>query len=267
MAAVTTEPRTQQPRAVPTAWRLPGLSIVLPCHDEAENVAAVVGDARRAGNLFAFDHEVIVVDDGSTDDTRRIAEVLAAQDPHVRVVVHEHNRGYGAAVRSGIAASRLDWVLLTDGDGQFDLLELEGFVPMTRRNDLLMGFRILRADPAPRRAAAWAWNQLMERTFAVGVRDVDCAFKLARGDALRALPLTSDGAMISTELLVRARQLGWRVSEIGVHHRPRMAGESSGGDLHVVARAFRERRALRHALRDEARGERRQLRLPRPTTT
>lgn len=267
MTTVTTEPRPDVARATPLTWRLPGLSIVLPCYDEADNVAGAVADARRAGNLFAKEYEIVVVDDGSADATGRIARVLAAQDPHVRVVAHEENRGYGAAMRSGIAASRLPWVLLTDGDRQFDLLELEGFLPLVDRYDLLIGFRILRADPVGRRAAAWAWNQLVRKTFDLDVRDVDCAFKLARGEALRALSLRSDGAMVSTELLVRASDLGWRTTEVGVHHRPRVAGEASGGDLRVVRRAFAERRALRRTLRDEARTERRSVSVPRPTTT
>jgi glycosyltransferase involved in cell wall biosynthesis len=235
--------------------RLPGLSIVLPCYDEEPNVAAAVAEAQRAADRFAREHEVIVVDDGSSDDTRRIAEALAAADPRVRVVVHEDNRGYGAAVRSGFTASRMPWVLLTDGDLQFDLEELSAMVPLAASHDLVAGFRIDRADPLHRRVAAHAWNRLVRRSFGVGVRDVDCAFKLMRGNALRALPLRSDGAMISTELVVRAQLAGWRVVEAGVHHRPRAAGDPTGGDPRVVLRAFRERRALARALRAEAKGD------------
>jgi hypothetical protein len=92
----------------------------------------------------------------------------------------------------------------------------------------------------------------MRASFGVGVRDVDCAFKLVRGDVLRPLPLESDGAMISTELLVRARLAGWRLAEVGVHHRPRTAGSPTGGDPRVIARAFAERRALRRRLAEQA---------------
>ncbi len=210
------------------------LSIVLPCFNEQDNVAAAVDAARRAGG-----DDIIVVDDGSRDDTLAIARSLG-----VRVVAHERNRGYGAAVRSGIAASRGDWVLLTDADLQFDLSELSRFLPLAADHDLVAGYRIDRADPLPRRLAAHAWNLLMRHSFGISVRDVDCAFKLVRGPELRALGLTSDGAMISTELLMRARTAGWRIAEVGVHHRPRRAGEASGGDVRVIVRAFRERRAL-----------------------
>jgi glycosyltransferase involved in cell wall biosynthesis len=239
--------------------QLASLAIVLPCHNEAPNVAAAIAEAERAATRFAARHEIVVVDDGSTDGTRAIAEAVDA-----RVVVHDRNRGYGAACRSGIAASRADWILLTDGDLQFDLAELERFLGPAEECDLVAGYRLRRADPPARRVAAHAWNLLMRRSFGVRVRDVDCAFKLLRGPAARALPLESDGAMVSTELLVRASQAGWRIVEVGVHHRPRTAGEPSGGDLRVIARAFRERRALLRRLRAE---RPRRSPAPQPTTT
>jgi glycosyltransferase involved in cell wall biosynthesis len=237
---------------------LDSVSIVLPCFNEAENVAEAVTQARCAAIRYAFEYEIIVVDDGSTDATREIAERAAARSPLVKVVAHDGNRGYGAAVRSGIDASSSAWVLLTDADLQFDLGELRSMLPLTVDHDLVAGYRIDRADPVARRLAAHAWNRLMRRTFGVAVQDVDCAFKLVRGDAVRALDLRSDGAMISTELLVRSAQAGLRLAEVGVHHRPRLAGNPTGGDPRVVVRAFRERRALMRGLeQDRAQGVRR----------
>ena len=241
-------------REAAAAAILTSLSIILPSFDEEPNVAEAVAEARRAGDRFAARTEVIVVDDGSADATRAIAESLAARDPRDRVVGHAHNRGYGAAVRSGIAATRSDWILITDGDRQFDLGELERFLSPAAECDLVAGYRIDRADPLPRRLAAHAWNRLMRRTFGISVRDVDCAFKLMRGEAARALALESDGAMVSSELLVRGALAGWRTAEVGVHHRPRPAGRPSGGDPRVILRAFRERRLLMRRLREEHEG-------------
>jgi Glycosyl transferase family 2 len=231
--------------AIPTAGArdprlLPGLSVVLPCYDEAANVAAAVHAARRAAARVADACEVVVVDDGSGDETAAIAAAEAARDARVRVVRHERNRGYGAAVRTGIEAARMPWVLLTDADLQFDLDELDGFLPWTAEADLVIGWRIDRRDPFVRRANAAAWNWLVQRVFGLGVRDVDCAFKLMRRDLVAPLELTCSGAMISTELLVRARARGARVRQVGVHHRPRVAGEQSGARPRVVARALRE---------------------------
>jgi len=232
--------------------RLAGLSIVLPCHDEAENVEAMIADATAAARRVADAHEILVVDDGSADATRELAAAAALRDPRVRLLVHERNRGYGAALRTGFAAARLEWVFLTDADRQFDLADLDRAVAPAERCDIVAGYRLRRADPLHRRANAHAWNALVGRTFGLAVRDVDCAFKLMRRDVIQRLPLGAEGAMVSTELLVRAQAAGAEIVELGVHHRPRTAGRSSGASPAVVLRAFRELRALHAQLRAEA---------------
>jgi glycosyltransferase involved in cell wall biosynthesis len=234
--------------AAPTVTALEGVSIVLPCHNEAPNLVAAVRMASEAGRRHAFAHEVIVVDDGSRDRTLEIATTLAASDPAVRVVVHPTNRGYGAALRSGIAAARQPWVLLTDADLQLDLAELESFVPLAGDHDVIVGYRIERQDPYGRIVAAAVWNRLVERVFRLPVRDVDCAFKLIRRNLLYELELESEGATISTELLVGLLGRDARLAELGVHHRPREAGRQSGTSPRVVARALRELIALRRRL-------------------
>lgn len=231
-----------------TPERLAGLSIVLPCYNEEQNVEAMVADARRAAQAFSDDHEIVVVDDGSSDRTGQIAAALAARSGSVRLVTHPRNRGYGGAVRSGLAAARKEWVLLTDGDRQFDMMQLEAFVPRTATADLVAGRRADRADPFGRRVAAHAWNLLVRRLFKLPLRDVDCAFKLIRRTLLEPIELTADGAMISTELVVKCARGGGRVAELDVKHRPRPAGEQSGNNPRVVARAFRELLRMRRAL-------------------
>jgi glycosyltransferase involved in cell wall biosynthesis len=231
------------------AARLPGLTVVLPCFNEAPNIAQAIREATWAAAWNAEEHEVVVVDDGSTDDTAQIAEDVARDWPQVRVVRHEENRGYGAALVSGVRAARMPWVLLTDADLQFDLDQIEHFVPLTIGADFVHGWRIDRRDPLHRRVNAAAWNWLVRRAFDLPVRDVDCAFKLIRREVVEGIPLTSSGAMISTELVVRAQANGARVRELGVEHRPRLAGEQSGANPRVVLRAFRELLQLRHELR------------------
>lgn len=234
-------------RRLPNA--LTGLTVVLPCFNEAENVAEAIGAAVDAAQSCATDYEIVVVDDGSTDETSAIAAERAATDPHVRLVVHAHNRGYGEAVRSGIDAARMPWLLLTDADLQFDLRELEDFLADAADADFVMGWRVLRRDAWHRRMNAAAWNRLVGRMFHLPVRDVDCAFKLVRTQLAQEAQLTSKGAMISTELLVKCLADGARLREHPVHHRPRPAGESSGASPKVIVRAFRELAALRRTLR------------------
>jgi 4-amino-4-deoxy-L-arabinose transferase-like glycosyltransferase len=241
-AALGVRPARRQidvPSAAP-ATLLPGLSVVLPCFDEADNVAEAIRAAIEAGAASSEHCEVIVVDDGSTDGTRRIAAACAAADPRVRVVVHERNRGYGEALRSGLRAASMPWILLTDADLQFDLGQLAELVPLTAEADLIVGRRVQRRDPAIRRLNARLWNGLVRGLFRLPVRDVDCAFKLVRAEYVRDVELRARGALISTELVVRAIAAGARVREQSVRHLPRVAGEQSGANARVVARAFRE---------------------------
>jgi glycosyltransferase involved in cell wall biosynthesis len=232
----------------PPAPLLAGLLIVLPCHNEAPNLQAVVRMASEAGRNWACEHEVIVVDDGSTDRTLALATTLAAQDPSVRVVVHPVNRGYGAALRSGIQAAGMPWILLTDADLQFDLSQLGRFAELSDEHDAIVGYRLERKDPWGRIAAAAVWNRLVHAVFGLPLRDVDCAFKLIRRKFLYALELESDGAMISTELLVGLLRRDARIVELPVEHLPRTAGRQSGTNPRVVARALRELIALRRRL-------------------
>jgi glycosyltransferase involved in cell wall biosynthesis len=252
-------PDTGRPAGTPT-WAprppdivLPGLSIVLPCLNEEGNVADAIRAAAHAAAHVSLDYEIIIVDDGSTDATTQIAAAFVQHDRRVRLVIHPAHRGYGAAIRSGIKTASMPWILLTDADLQFDLDELDDFIPATTTADLIVGWRILRRDPLQRRINAAAWNWLVRRAFHLPVRDVDCAFKLIRHSLLNDITLTTDGAMIDTELLVRCLAAGARLTELGVHHRPRINGRQTGARPTVVLHAFAELAHLHHAIATERR--------------
>jgi glycosyltransferase involved in cell wall biosynthesis len=234
--------------AAETRTKLSSLSIVLPSYNEAENVAQAVAEATAAAQRFADAYEVIVVNDGSADETLEIATELAAKQPNLRVVNHPQNRGYGAAVRSGIDAAQSDYVFLTDGDLQFDLGQIEKLLPLLETSDIVVGWRINRQDNFIRRFNAHAWNAMIRRLLKIPVKDVDCAFKLIDRRLLDRIDLVSDGAMISAELVAKCLKLGATLSEVGVEHRPRVAGEPSGNNPRVVRQAFRELIALRSIL-------------------
>ena len=221
---------------------------MLPCFNEAGNLLDMVQDALVAADRVSARVEVVIVDDGSTDGTGALAAKLAEGESRVRLVMHLVNRGYGAAVRTGIGAARMPYVLLTDADLQFDLADLGRLVPQLESADAVVGYRLRRNDPLVRRAAAAAWNRLVRTLYDLPFKDVDCAFKLFPRDVLQELELVSSGALFSTELLVRARAAGATVAEVGVHHYPRLSGKPSGGSPRVVVRAFRELARLHHSL-------------------
>ena len=205
----------------------PAISLVLPAYNEADNIEPAVRDA-AAGGALAGSWEVVVVDDGSRDDT--VAHLAALQPqlgPGLRVIRHERNRGYGAALRTGFNAAQGDLVFYTDSDNQFDLTELAGFLPLMREWDAVLGYRIDRKDARRRLLTSWVFNRLSCAVFGLTVRDLNCSFKLFRREVLQSLPLASDDFFIDTELVVRLHRGGYRYTERGVTHRPRLAGRST----------------------------------------
>lgn len=219
---------------------LGGISAVLPAYNEVAALPRTVADLRAVLAGLGGPFEIVVVDDGSTDGTGALADRLAAADPVVRAVHHPRNLGYGAALRSGFAAARLPWVFLMDADGQFDPAELPAFVEAAAAADFVVGYRPARADAGHRTLYAKVWALLMSVLLGVGVRDVDCAFKLMRRSYLDRMNLEAGGAFLSAEMLAKARRMGARFVERPVRHLPRRAGTSTGGNPRVLVRAFYE---------------------------
>lgn len=216
------------------------LSIVLPAYNEEANIGRAVRRASDVAARYCQEHEIVVVDDGSTDSTAAIVRGLAAEDPTVRLLQHERNQGYGGALKSGFLAASLDLVFFTDADNQFELEEIGQFLELIRSVDVVAGYRIKRRDPLIRRFNAKAWNYLVRAMFYVPVRDIDCAFKLFRREVFDGLELESVGATLNTELMVKLGRSGYRVIEVGVSHYPRVGGTPRGANVQVIARAFVE---------------------------
>ncbi len=223
----------------------PGISAVLPAFNEAANLPTVVPRVVAALRACTPDHEVLVVDDGSSDGTPAVLESLRADLPQLVVLRHPDNRGYGAALRSGFAAARRPWIFMMDADNQFDPAELSLLVAASPGADIVAGYRRERSDPWPRRLNAWAFFGLARLLLGPLVRDVNCAFKLMRTDLVSCLRLTADGAVINAECLAKARRKGARIVEVAVHHYPRRHGRQTGGSPRVIARAFQELIRLR----------------------
>lgn len=204
----------------------PGLSLVLPAFNEAAVIARAVGEAETALAAHFERFEVIVVDDGSRDATAAEALRAMGHAPHARLVRHDTNRGYGAALRTGFEAARFELVAFTDADCQFDIADLAPLAQLAREVPVAVGYRADRKDPWKRRFLSWGYNVLARTLLGTRVRDVDCALKVFRREALALMLPNSRGFFVNTEMLTRARQLGFDVAERAVTHRPRAAGES-----------------------------------------
>lgn len=202
------------------------LSLVIPAFNEAAVIGRAVAEAESAlGTLFA-QFEVLVVDDGSSDETAAEVQKLLPFSPRTRLLRHPHNRGYGAALRTGFEAASFDLVAFTDADCQFDLTDLGKLAPLAAEYPIVAGYRADRKDPWQRRFFSWGYNLLARTLLGTRVRDVDCALKVFRREALARLLPESRGFFVNTEMLTRVRQLGMPVVERPVAHRPRLGGES-----------------------------------------
>lgn len=230
-------PKTPQP----VITRLPGsLSLVLPAHNEEANIEVVVNQALAALPRFTDTFEIIVVDDGSKDRTGELIDALAERDGRVKPHHHKVNRGYGGALTTGFKAATGDYVMFMDSDRQFDINDLAMLTPFAGRFDIVAGFRKERNDPIHRRINALVFNLAVRTLFGIHLYDIDCAFKLFRGDLIRSMSLTAPGALINTEIQAKARRQGATLEQVGVNHYPRIAGTATGGNWRVIARAMRE---------------------------
>lgn len=224
------------------------LSLVLPAFNEAENIEAVVERVLTVLPQVLTDFEVIVVNDGSADETGAIIQQLAAVHPRVKAVHNPINLGYGGALRSGFAAGDGDLIMFMDADRQFDIADITALLPYVGHYDIIAGYRIKRSDAAYRKLYAKLFELTVLVLFGLHLHDVDCAFKIYDGALLRSLELTMPGALINTEMLALSKRRGARIVQVGVHHYPRQAGKSSGGSPKVVFRAMGETLRLRRRL-------------------
>ena len=212
------------------------LSVVLPAYNEeaviAETIAGVLAYGRKRGISF----EIIVVNDGSRDRTAAIVEDLQSAHAEVCLVTHSQNKGYGEALRSGFDAASMDWIFLMDADGQFDITQLDEFMLYAEGHDMVIGYREHRADALHRVIYGWGFTLLMNLLFDMRYVDIDCAFKLFRRSAWKAVqPIAStDHKIFTVEWLWRAKRVGLKIKELPVRHYPRMKGSQTGARLDVI---------------------------------
>lgn len=221
--------------------KLTSLSIFMPAYNEEGNIAATIIDAEKAAKRISQDYEIIIVNDGSRDRTAEIVKELAKVNPNLKLVSHASNKGYGAAVKTGLSNCKKDWIFFTDSDGQFHYDEIEKFVEASSNADLIMGYRKKRMDPFHRVFVAQVllkvWNFVL---FGLTVRDVDCAYKLFSKRVKDSVKLKTESAITVSEFIIKTKAAGFRIKQLPVIHYPRLFGEQTGGNWRVILRAAKE---------------------------
>lgn len=221
--------------------KVKSLSVFFPAYNEEKNIASSVEKALRVlKDLGIKNYEVIVIDDGSSDGTDRVADDLAKKYSCVRVIHHPKNLGYGEALKSGFYQAKYDTIVYTDADGQFDFSEVGKFIDQLDGADVVVGYRLKRRDPLFRLlfAKGWAWSLWV--FFGLGLQDVDCGFKMVKRKVLEKIPRleSTRGGMINAELAIKTKKFGFRITQVGVNHYPRLAGRPTGANLKVIVRSY-----------------------------
>jgi len=220
--------------------KLKSLSVFFPIYNEEQNIPLFIKEAQLVLPKVAKKYEIIIVDDGSTDNSLKIANKYEKEYSNIKVVRHQKNQGYGAALKTGIKNTSHKWVFYTDGDLQFDIAQIEKFTKYVSDFKVIIGYRANRDEGGFRSFNAWLWKIYIGLLYRVGVKDIDCAFKLLDGELIRSLDLISSGAFLSTEILYKLKKRGLKFMQIPVEHKPRIYGEPTGANIKVILRALKD---------------------------
>jgi len=214
------------------------LSVFFPAYNEEANIGKTVISTASVLKKVAEKWEILVINDGSSDKTAKIVAGLSKKEPRIRLINHPVNYGYGGALKTGFAESQYKWVAFMDSDGQFDFSEIEKFLSLTNKADLILGYRLKRADSLMRRIYTFGWAMTARLLLGLEAKDYSCGFKLIKKKVFESIqPLRGEEKVTQIEFLVKAKRLGFKFAEVGVHHYPRQFGRQTGTDLKVVLKS------------------------------
>lgn len=203
------------------------VSVFFPCFNDEKTIGSLVRGAKKVLEKAAAKYEIIVIDDGSSDGSREVLRKLKPEINNLRLVFHRQNRGYGGALRSGFKAAKYDLVFYTDGDGQYDVNDLELMFPLlTPDIDVVNGIKMFRNDPWYRIVAGNIYNLFVRNLFGIDIFDTDCDFRLIRNSLMKKITLKCNSGAICVELVRKLQDAGAGFRQVSVHHHPRKYGKS-----------------------------------------
>jgi glycosyltransferase involved in cell wall biosynthesis len=219
------------------------LSVFFPCYNEEKNIKNTIQKTIPILKEITDKWEIILINDGSKDNTGKILEEIQSEYPkQIKIITHNPNRGYGAALKSGLYNASYQWITFTDSDGQFDFSEISKLIKKQQETqaDLVIGYYLSRQVSKAAILTSKIWELIVFILFGLKVTDIDCAFKLINKKVVDTIPRleAERGAFISSELLIKSKKSGFKIAEVGVHHYPRIEGKATGRSLKVILKSF-----------------------------
>ncbi len=216
--------------------KLTTISLFFPVYKDERTVRIVAEKAIDLVSSLAGEYEIVIVEDGSPDRSGEIADELAREYPAVRVIHHPKTLGYGAAVRTGLAACRFEYICFTDGDDEYEVGDFAKLLRLGDRYDLVITFRYKKIYSSLRIFISWVYNKLLRFLFRTSFRDVSTGLRMVRRAVLEDVELESNSPFIGAELAVKCMLKGYRVGEVGIQTFPRTFGRgSSTSPKNIVA--------------------------------
>ncbi len=230
------------------------LSLVLPCYNESQNIERTIREAQAWFAADNIDGQVVVTDDGSKDGSLAILLRLQDEMPNLKVVHHDKNRGYGAAIRSGCDQADKEWIAFMDSDGQFKAADIMRLLPLTDNARYVTGIRAHRADTLQRWINSRMYQTVARVVLGINPTDLNCGMKLFHRSIWSTIrPVYATGALINAEMFYLMKNANIRFNEAMVPHYPRVAGTPTGANFRVILRTFKELWKLKRAKRAEVR--------------
>ena len=219
------------------------LSVFFPCYNEEKNIKNTIDKAIPVLQKTAKDWEIILINDGSKDNTAQVLKQIQKDYPkQIKIITHNPNRGYGAALKSGLYNAKYEWIAFTDADGQFDFSEVTKLIDKQQKTkaDVVIGYYLARQVSKAAIITSKIWELIVFLLFGLHVTDIDCGFKLINKKVVDTIPKleAERGAFISSEFLIKTKKSGFKIVEIGVHHYPRTEGKATGRSLKVIIKSF-----------------------------
>lgn len=227
--------------------KLSSVSFFCPAYNDAGNLPDLIPVVVYFLNRNAEKYEITIIDDGAKDGTGKVADEMAAKFPNISVIHHEKNKGYNASLKEGFEKGKYDYVMYTDGDNQYDVRELEPYLYLLEKNDIIAGYAIKKAVSPFRKFQSWVHNTLINILFLSNFKDINCSLKIFKKDVLNSIKIKSSpyGAFIDAELILKSKMLGYKIAQFPVTHYERKSGLASGSKPSLIFSTIKDMVNLR----------------------